>query len=252
VLAVVATDRHNVVYLDSSGSESNDLSAPGVGVTVAVPPSQNPTGYQTVTGNSYAAALVSGAAAWLWTRRPTLDPAQVYRLLIGTARRIANGPFNTVSGYGLLNLRPALTAPTPPPGRYEPNDDIAMVKPGGMFEAGEPLLTSRLRSHAYLRGALYSTENPRDVYRAWIPARGSLSVRANPLAGQVSVHVWGPGTRSVLEQGSARKRDLLASAPGPGRSRLVVSNPSGHGTIAYVDVSLGGGQNATYSLDLTG
>jgi subtilisin family serine protease len=252
VLAVVATDRHNVVYLDSNGSESNDLSAPGVGVTVAVPPSQNPTGYQTVTGNSYAAALVSGAAAWLWTRRPDLDPAQVYRLLIGTARRIANGPFNTVSGYGLLDLRAALAAPTPPPGRYEPNDDITMVKPGGMFEAGEPFLTSSVRSRAYLRGALYSTENPRDVYRAWIPAHGSLSVTTNPLAGQISVHVWGSGTRSVFEGGTVRKRDLLASAPGPGRSRLVVSNPRGHGTIAYVEVSLGNAQDATYSLELAG
>ena len=42
VLAVVATDRHNVVYLDSNGSESNDLSAPGVGVTVAVPRRRTP------------------------------------------------------------------------------------------------------------------------------------------------------------------------------------------------------------------
>ena len=251
VLAVVATDRHNVVYLDSSGSESNDLSAPGVGVNVAVPVSQSPTGYQAVTGNSFAAALVSGAAAWLWTRRPSLDPAQVYRLLVGTARRISNGPFNTVSGYGLLDLRAALTAPAPPPGRYEPNDDVSMVKPGGMFEAGEPLLTGPSRSRAYLRGALYQAENARDVFRVWIPPHGTLSATTTPLAGQIAVHIWGAATRTVFEGGERRRHDLLASAPGPDRTRLAVLNPTAHGTVAYVEVSLGNSQKAVYSLALS-
>jgi len=249
VLAVVATDRHNAVYIDSNGSESNDLSAPGVGVDVAVPASASPSGYRTVTGNSFAAPIVSAAAAWIWTRRPSLTPAQLYGLLVGTARRISNGPYNTVSGYGLLNLRAGLTAPVPPASPFEPNDDIAMVEPGRLFSSGEPLLTSPVRRRAFVRGGLYQNENPRDVYRVWIPARGRVSATATPLTGQIQLRAWRPGTRTVLEGGADRLRDTLAAAA-PGDDRLELSNPTGHGMVAYVEVSIGSSQTASYSLAL--
>ena len=44
VLTVVATDREGTVYVDTNGSDSNDLSAPGVEVEVAVPASGSPSG----------------------------------------------------------------------------------------------------------------------------------------------------------------------------------------------------------------
>jgi hypothetical protein len=251
VLAVVATDRHNVVFLDSNGSESNDLSAPGVGVEVAVPGSASPSGYETVTGNSFAAAIVSAAAAWIWTVRPSLDPQQLAALLIDTATRIQNGDYNTVSGYGLLNLRAALSAPAPPAGPYEPNDDIAMVRAGGVFATGEPLLTSPTRHHAFLRGQLFVNQNPRDVYRVWIPAHRGLTATVTPTGGQVALDVWRAGTRSVLEGGARRRRDLLADGAGAGIDRLRVGNNGARGTFAYVEVSIGDSQTASYSLTLS-
>jgi subtilisin family serine protease len=251
VLAVVATDRHNVVFLDSNGSESNDLSAPGVGVEAAVPSSASPSGYENVTGNSYAAAIVSAAAAWIWTLRPSLDPQQLAALLIDTASRIQNGDYNTVSGYGLLNLGAALTAPAPPADPYEPNDDIAMVRPGGLFATGEPLLTGPARHHAFLRGQLFLNENPRDVYRVWIPAHGGLTATVTPAGGRVALDVWDVGTRSVLEGGASRRRDLLAGGAGAGTDRLHVGNDGARGTFAYVEVSIGDSQTASYSLTLS-
>lgn len=249
VLTLVATDRHNTVYIDSNGSEANDLSAPGVGVTVAVPPSASPTGYKTVTGNSFAAAVASGAAAWLWTRRPSLSPAQLYGLLVGTARRISSGAYNTVSGYGLLDLKAALTAPVPPASPFEPNDNISMVEPGLLFADGSPLLTSPTRAHAFVRGGLYSHENPRDVYRVWIPPHGHVIATATTLSGRIDVRAWQPGTRSVLEGGAARQRDTLLGLPSGGNG-LEYSNPGARGIVAYVEVSLGDAQTAAYSLTL--
>ena len=52
VLTVVSTERDGTVYVDTNGSESIDLAAPGVKVEVAVPISASPSGYQTVTGTS--------------------------------------------------------------------------------------------------------------------------------------------------------------------------------------------------------
>lgn len=251
VLAVVATDRHNVVYIDSNGSEGNDLSAPGVQVKVAVPPSASPSGYEVVTGNSFAAAIVSGAAAWLWTRRPSLDPTQVFGLLVGTAREIGNARYNTVSGYGLLDLPAALAAPAPPPAPYEPNDEISMIRPGALFADGEPLLTTASRRHAFVRGALYSNDNPRDVFRVWIPAKGSLSATATPQSGKLSLRVWSATTRSVLEGGAARRQDLLAAGGGDGAEHVRVANDSSRGTVAYVELSLDGSQTGKYALALS-
>ncbi len=251
VLTVVATDRHNTVYIDSNGSESNSLSAPGVAVKVAVPASEDPTGYKIVTGNSFAAAIVSAAASWIWTRRPSLDPTQLYSLLVGTTTRIGGGDYNTVSGYGLLNVKAALSAPAPPAGRYEPNDDVAMVAPGRLFASGTPLLTRPTRNHAFVRGDLFLAQNPRDVLRVWIPAHGSLTATVTPEHGQVALHIWNAETRTVLAGGSARRQDLLAGDDGPGRHRLRVTNAGSRGTIAYVEVSIGDSQTALYSLAIS-
>ncbi len=169
VLTVVATDREGTVYVDTNGSDSNDLSAPGVQVEVAVPGTGSPSGYKTVIGTSYAAALVSGAAAWIWTERPALDPSQLFQLLVRSARPLARA-YNSVNGYGELDLRAALTAPAPPADPFEPNDDVDMVRADGLFEAATPSLTNRLRATAFIRGSLAQHADPRDVFRDLDPA----------------------------------------------------------------------------------
>src|SRR4029077_7450742 len=176
-LTVVATDRQDTVYVDTNGSESNDLSAPGVGVQVAVPAPGSPSGYKTVIGTSYAAALVSGAAAWIWTKRPALDPSQLFQLLVRSARPLAAG-YNSVNGYGELDLRAAMAAPTPPADPFEPNDDVDMIRAAGMSEVSAASLTNRLRKTAFIRGSLAQNADPRDVFRVWIPRHGSLAVTA--------------------------------------------------------------------------
>jgi hypothetical protein len=250
VLTVVATDREGTVYVDTNGSDSNDLSAPGVEVEVAVPSSGSPSGYKTVIGTSYAAALVSGAAAWIWTERPALDPSQLFQLLVRSARPLARA-YNSVNGYGELDLRAALRAPTPPGDPFEPNDDVDMVQADGLFGAATPSLTNRLRGTAFIRGSLAQHADPRDVFRVWIPPHGSLAATATPHPEAVALRVWRAGTRSVLEPATRRRRDLLAVAQGKGIQRVRVANSSARGTYAYLEVSIGTAQNSSYALALS-
>jgi hypothetical protein len=249
VLTVVATDREGMVYVDTNGSDSNDLSAPGVEVEVAVPGSGSPTGYKTVIGTSYAAALVSGAAAWIWTERPALDPSQLFQLLVRSARPLARA-YNSVNGYGELDLRAALAAPVPPGDPFEPNDDVEMIRAGGLFEAATASLTNRLRPTAFIRGSLAQNADPRDVFRVWIPPHGSLAATATPRGAAVALRVWRTSTRSVLEPAQRRRRDLLAMAHTAGTQRVRVPNRSARGMYAYVEVSLGPAQNTSYALAL--
>ena len=66
--------------------------------------------YYRVTGSSFAASIVSGAASLLLSVKPTLTAAQVKRVLLQTARDLDGIGVNQFSGYGLLNIAAALAA----------------------------------------------------------------------------------------------------------------------------------------------
>jgi subtilase family protein len=251
VLTVAATDRSNRVATFSSPSSAIDVAAPGVNVRVAVPLSHDPTGYVLARGTSYSAALVSGALAWIWTRRPNLDNTQLIALVRRTARKVGQGGFSNDTGYGVLDLRAALAAPAPAPDPLEPNDDVDLIRVGGVFNGGSPLLTSPQRSRAFLRARVDQNKDPADVYRTWIPAHGSLRLGARVQAGDVILRVWGSQTPTILERGGNEHRDLLATRQHDGLGNVVVSNNGGRAEIVYVEVSPGVARTASYSLTLS-
>jgi hypothetical protein len=65
------------------------------------------------SGSSQATAMVSGAAAVLLSQRPTLTPDQVKAILMGSATPLPSAD-PVAQGSGLVNLRRAIHAPTPP------------------------------------------------------------------------------------------------------------------------------------------
>jgi hypothetical protein len=90
-------------------------------------------------------------------------------------------------------------------------------------------------------------EDPADVYRAEIPARGRLAVAVKALRGDVVMRVWGPHTPTILERGPAvERRDLLAKRPS-----VEVRNRDAHPEVVYVEVSAGVSRTASYALRLT-
>jgi hypothetical protein len=150
----------------------------------------------------------------------------------------------------LLDVRAALSAPAPPPDPLEPNDDIHLVRPGGIFEHGSPLLTSTSKRKATLEARLDQNKDPADVYRAWIPAHGSLRVTIRTHSGDVVARVWGPRTPTIMERGSTENRDLLATGSLDGRHTIEVQNRSTSGEIVYIDVSAGVSRTSSYVLSV--
>jgi subtilisin family serine protease len=244
VLTIGALDRTGAPAIFSSASKHVDLAAPGVDIPVAVPTTYHPPiFYDSFAGTSFAAPLVSGAAAWVWTARPTLDAGQLFEVMRASAQDVASPGYDPFSGFGRLDVPVALTVPPPARDPQEPNEDVTFVKPHGLLgRARSPLAGAGKRSGS-VNARLDVGDDPRDVYRIWIPGRRAASIALQPSGGDVDLAAWGPRTRSVLETGKARKRDSrgLSERTGTKRERLRVKNPARKGAYFYLEASIGAG-----------
>ena len=240
VLTVGATDSSGAAAYFSSSSPFVDVAAPGQLIPVAVPTASDPTGYSTFSGTSFSSPLVAGAAAWIWTARPNLNVTQLFDLIRSSARDIGRPGFDTQSGYGQLWIPGALTAPVHPRDPTEPNEDVSHVKPNSLFRTADPPVTSPGRTRGTISARLDFSEDPRDVYRVWVPATRRTIVTLTPTA-DVDLAVWGPRTVSVLEGGRARKRDFrgMSERRGARRETVRVDNTSRRGAYYYVEASVG-------------
>jgi subtilisin family serine protease len=82
------------------------LAAPGVNVLETAPRAT----YNFTTGTSVAAAHVSGVAALLIERNPSIDPAALEEALFSTARDLGAPGRDSLFGYGLVDPYRALHA----------------------------------------------------------------------------------------------------------------------------------------------
>jgi subtilisin family serine protease len=242
VLTVGATDADDQVAAFSTAGAGVDLVAPGGGMTGAVPLWRSASGYSSgLQGTSFAAPLVTAAAAWVWTMRPDLTVTQLGEVLRRSAKDLGAAGFDPSSGWGLLDIPAALAFPTPPADPGEPNDDIEQVKPLALFEDGEAPVTTPAKPSSRIAGTLDVTEDPHDLYRIWVPARRTVRV-AVAADGRAAVRLWGPQTVSVHEGIAARRRDLRGPAVRAAKK----------GFFAYADVLLTGRSgNARYTLSIT-
>lgn len=233
VLTIAATDETNRYTYFSSSSPDMDLAAPGQDMWVAVPTIWNSSGYEPLDGTSFSAPLVSGASAAVWTLRPTLTNTQLFEVMRRSAHQVGSRGWNRNTGYGVLDVNAALTRKAPAADPQEPNEDIYLVKPNGLFRLGHA------RIHGALTAHLEQGDDPEDVYRAYLPAHRRLVVTLRPSA-NVNLEVWGPRTRSVFERGAAARRDLLGLSAHRGtRADRVILHGGGTGQYVYVDAFLG-------------
>ncbi len=251
VLTVGATDEADRVTVFSSASPAMDLAAPGQDIEAAIPTLWDPAGYDAVDGTSFSAPLVSGAAAAVWTLRPTLSNTQLFEVMRRSARDIGKAGWDQDTGYGILNVPTALTRKPPPVDPQEPNEDIYLVKPNGLTRDGKAPLTAQHRPRATISAQLERREDSEDLYRVYLPAKGKVVVTVRPNA-NVNLELWGKKTTTVFEQGSAAKRDLLAvSAHAGARFERIILKGRGSAQYVYADVFLPKtGVRASYSLSV--
>jgi hypothetical protein len=252
VLTVGATQENDRVTSFSSASPAIDLGAPGQDIPAAIPTIFDPSGYANVDGTSFSAPLVSGAAAAIWTGRPTLTNTQLFEVMRRSARDVGRRGWDSNTGYGILDLPAAAARKAPAPDPQEPNEDIYLVKPNGLTRVGHPALTGPARRSATVSAHVERREDPEDVYRVFLPAKGHVVVTVRPNA-NVSLEMWGKGTTTVFERGAAAKRDLLAASAHAGpRFERITLRGRGVGQYVYVDVFLAQRvASANYSLRVT-
>ena len=133
VISVAGTNWSDVKWSNSSYNSRIDISAPGQGNYTT----RYNNGYQYANGTSFAAPIVAGAAALVWSVRKDLTATQVAELLRVTADCIdtipENAPYAGLLGSGRINILKALTDSTSPSLRIT---DHKLTAENGEFVSG--------------------------------------------------------------------------------------------------------------------
>jgi hypothetical protein len=246
VTTVAATDHTGAVASFSSRSGYVDLAAPGDDIVVASALGKN---WRPASGTSFASPMVAAAAAWIWTARPELAAGQVAEILRRSARDLGQQGRDSASGFGMLNVAAALALPVPVRDPYEPNDDIDEVDPNGdRYLSRAPALTTPTRRTASAVGRVDAYEDPRDVYRVWVPAgrRVTATLRSSSDGDLALYNATAP---SVAGRFATAGR--LATAATRGTVERLRYQNGARGRWTYIAVRLPSGTlDATYRLEL--
>jgi len=111
VIAVSGTDAQDRLFTASNRGVHIALAAPGTDIFLPAPDQK----YQMTSGTSFSAAYVSGIAALLLERNPTLKPNEVRAILTTTARDLGTPGKDDQFGYGQADAFAATTAATNSP-----------------------------------------------------------------------------------------------------------------------------------------
>jgi subtilisin family serine protease len=109
VIAVSATDAQDRLFTASNRGSYVAIAAPGVDIFLPAPDEK----YQMTSGTSFSAAYVSGLAALMLERNPSLKPAEVRAILVKTARDIGAPGRDDLFGAGEADAYAAVSATAP-------------------------------------------------------------------------------------------------------------------------------------------
>lgn len=225
-----------------------DVAAPGAGVLAAVPPWLDEDGvqdgYQAVDGTSFAAPMVAAAAAWAIQERPSLDHTQITDLVRYSTRDLGPSGYDPDFGFGVFDLPTALTSTALDPDPLEPNDDVGWINGRYFSNKDAPIYRG---GRASVTGRLDSLEDPADTFRAIIPGRRTVWIKANPEYGDPMLEAYNGWVRTVY---SRRGRIARSDRRGTRSDEVGVTNPYRRPLTIYVVVSANRSWDAGYRLTL--
>ena len=106
VIAVSATDASDRIFTGSNRGSYIAIAAPGVNVQVPAPGGL----YQVTSGTSFAAAYISGVAALVLERKPSLAPDEVRQVLQSSAKDLGPRGRDDQFGAGRADAYQAILA----------------------------------------------------------------------------------------------------------------------------------------------
>jgi hypothetical protein len=231
VLSVAALNPSLQPAFFSNANAAIDVSAPGQGVPVDVPAQFDPDGTpDTLTladGTSFAAPMVAGAAAWIWSARPTLTNGQVADVIRESAQDVAAPGYDQQTGFGLVSVPNALGAKTPTPDPLEPNDEITFID-GSSFRQADPYVW-RGRPTRSLIASADEVEDPVDVYRIRVPAHRRVRIELRTLFGDADLYLFRGSATQIT--GTPLKR---STKNGRATDRVTLRNDSRESRRFYV------------------
>jgi Subtilase family len=240
VITAAAVSSALTVASFSNYDDYVDLAAPGVDVPVDVPlwgdtKDGKADGRTTVSGTSLAAPFVAAAASWVLGARPELDPGQVSALLRSSARDIEQPGWDAYSGYGLVQIAPALALPTPPRDFLEPNDGPVFVPGAGHGTFSKPPIWKG-GPEITIRATGDSSDDNIDAYRVKLPPRARIKVRLAPSKGRADLFAFDQGIKSF-----ARAIPIDASTRSGTRTDAIsIRNTGKRARFAYIVVNTPG------------
>lgn len=195
VIAVGATDAAGSPAPFSNTGSALDLVAPGADIVTSAPTTLCSSGYASVSGTSFAAPAVAGAAALLLARHPGLDVSQVTDMLRLRGLRSPAPAWGSDFGFGVLDVAASLDAPVPTPDLPEVNDDIHWAKL-------QPAVLSAPKRSRTLFARIAPHMDPSDVYRLRLKKGDRLQVQLQQPSG-VKLSLAFGSTRLAPRNGTA-------------------------------------------------
>ena len=130
VIVVGATDQNDARASFSNYGTLVDLFAPGVSIRTTSRTST--TSYTSVSGTSFACPITAGLCGLIWSRNPTLTPAEVEAILRSTCVDLGTAGVDGTFGYGRINAAAAIAATQPDaPDTTPPAAPTGLVATGG-------------------------------------------------------------------------------------------------------------------------
>lgn len=241
VLAVAATGPGGLAHPLSTPGPQVAIAAPGTDIISTATTLDVPGAYVARTGTSVATPMVSGAAARLLARDPTLKASQLREMLVGTARDLPPAGIDESTGHGMLDLAAALSVPRARPDSAEPDETPAHA------EALAPLISWSAQTRE-IRGTLAAWSDPRDCRVAemregdrldvWLDGEGSSDL---------DLVIWRPGTPATALAGRRPRPWTVAASLGPRAGERVRFTAKATGRY-LVEARLSDGSGGRYRL----